>query len=365
MKSRKIAAVPAHPIRVMKTPAQSKLPLLSVVIPAYNEAALLEANLSEIREHLIGMEAEFDWEMVIVNDGSIDTSWSIVQEFADRNENIVALTHPRNFGLGQALKYGISKTRGDYVITMDVDLSYDVDHITTLARKIRDDQAKLVLASPYAKGGEIANVPMLRKTLSILGNRFLRLFVKGNLSTLTSVTRAYDGPFIRSLNLRAMGMDVMPEVIYKSMVMRATIDEVPARLDWGPQLEFQHRASSMKLVRHVFSTVFSGFLFRPFIFFVFPGILLGIFAIYVVFWMGAHFFDAYGVLEATGAAVSPSAALALAFKESPHTYIVGLLSIMLSIQLIGLGVLALQSKRYFEEIFHLCSSMHRLKPPAE
>lgn len=345
----------------MNTYNESSIPMLSVVIPVYNEAALLKTNLERIREHLVGMEDEFRWEMVIVNDGSVDTSWEIVRAFAESSDNIVALTHPRNFGLGQALKYGFSMTRGDFVITLDVDLSYDVDHITKLAREIRKTRAKVVLASPYTEGGEIANVPWLRRTLSILGNRFLRLFIKGRLSTLTSVTRAYDGEFIRALNLRALGMDVMPEVVYKSMIMRASIDEIPAKLDWGPQLEFQQRASSMRLIRHVFSTIFSGFLFRPFLFFVFPGILLGVFAIYVVFWMGVHFFDAFSALEAAGAVASPSAALAMAYKAYPHTYIVGLLSITLSIQLTGLGVLALQSKRYYEELFHLCSSLFRRK----
>lgn len=338
-----------------------KKPLLSVVLPAYNEEALLGPNLEKIRAYLIDIASEFDWEIVIVNDGSRDKTWSIVQKFADGDKNIVALTHPRNFGLGQALKYGFANTKGDYVITMDIDLSYDVDHIGELARKIRDDGAKLVLASPYTEGGSIKNVPFLRRVMSILGNRFLRLFVRGHFSTLTSMVRAYDGPYIRSVNLRALGMDVMPEIVYKSMILRASIDEIPARLDWGPQLQFQNRTSSMKLIRHVFSTVLSGFLFRPFLFFVFPGILLAIFAAYVVFWMGFHFFGAFAILEADGITAGPAMALALAYKENPHTYIVGLLSIMLSIQLLGLGIMALQNKRYYEELFHLGSTILKTK----
>lgn len=335
------------------------LPLLSIVLPVFNEEALLRTNLAEIRDHLISLESEFCWEIVIVNDGSEDESWSIIEEFASKHDNVLALRHPRNFGLGQALKYGFSNTHGDYVITLDIDLSYDVEHITQLARKIRDDRARLVLASPYTSGGTIRNVPFLRRMLSILGNRFLKLFVHGHLSTLTSMVRAYDGPYIRALNLRAVGMDVMPEVVYKAMIQRASIDEVPARLDWGPQLQFQNRRSSMRLVRHVFSTVMSGFLFRPFLFFIMPGLLLGFFAAYVVFWMGYHFFESYGILEAAGDLAVPSTALAHAYNAYPHTYIVGLLSIMLSIQLVGLGIVSLQNKRYYEELFHLGSTVLR------
>lgn len=335
------------------------VPLLSIVIPVFNEEALLESNLDKIHDYLATIESEFRAEMVIVNDGSSDESWAIINRFAAARHNVIVLSHPRNFGLGQALKYGFANTNGDYVVTLDVDLSYDVEHIGDLARKIRDDGARLVLASPYTEGGTIKNVPILRRMLSVLGNRFLRLFVRGHFSTLTSMVRAYDGPFIRAMNLRALGMDVMPEIVYKSMILRASIDEIPARLDWGPQLQFQNRTSSMRLIRHVFSTILSGFLFRPFLFFIFPGILLAIFSAYVVFWMGIHFFDAFAVLQASGQLAEPSTALALAFKESPHTYIVGLLSIMLSIQLLGLGILALQNKRYYEELFHLGSSRRR------
>jgi len=333
--------------------------MLSVVLPVYNEEALLEDNLILIRDYLRSIESEFRWEIVIVNDGSADKSGPIVRQFAEKNEHVVALTHPRNFGLGQALKYGMANTRGDYVITLDIDLSYDVEHIGELARKIRDDKARLVLASPYMKGGSISNVPGLRRMLSILGNRFLRFFVQGHFSTLTSIVRAYDGPYIRAMNLRAQGMDVMPEVVYKSMILRAAIDEVPARLDWGPQLQYQNRRSSMRLVRHVFSTVMSGFLFRPFLFFVFPGILLAIFSLYVIFWMGFHVFESYEFLKTAGEIADPSSALAHAYKAYPHTYIVGLLSTMLSIQLIGLGIVSLQNKRYYEELFHLGSTVLR------
>ncbi len=337
----------------------AELPLLSVIIPVYNEQALLADHLDQIIDYLTSIEPEFEWELIIVNDGSNDDSWSVIERYARTRENIRALMHPRNFGLGQTLKYGFSQSRGDYVVTIDVDLSYDVEHIGELARKIRDDGARLVLASPYTQGGSIKNVPIVRRVLSVLGNRFLRLFVKGHFSTLTSMVRAYDGRFIRSMNLRAQGMDIMPEVLYKSLILRASIDEVPARLDWGPQLEYQHRTSSLKILSHIYSTVLSGFLFRPFLFFIFPGLLLGAFAAYVIFWMGVHFFEAYAVLEAAGEAAEPSTALALAYKDYPHTYVIGLLSTMLSVQLLGLGILALQNKRYYEELFHLGSNVLR------
>jgi glycosyltransferase involved in cell wall biosynthesis len=295
--------------------------------------------------------------MLVVNDGSTDGTREIANAFASTHQNVRVLHHPVNFGLGQALKFGFANTRGDYVVTLDVDLSYDVEHLDELLAKIRETYAKIVLASPYMKGGSIRNVPKLRQILSMLGNRFLRIFVKGHFSTLTSMVRIYDGPFIRSLDLRAMGMDVMPETLYKAMVLRARIEEMPARLDWGPQLEYgKGRSSSMRLVKHVFSTVLSGFVFRPFLFFVAPGILIGAFSLYVNFWMVVHFLEAVSELRHAGVDYSFSSAFASAYSRSPHTFIIGFLSAMLAIQLVGLGLIALQSKQYFEDLFHLGST---------
>ncbi len=335
-------------------------PFVSVIIPAYNEEALLAKNLAELHKYLVSPERNFDWELLVVNDGSSDKTGVIANEFARTHSNVRVLHHPSNFGLGQALKFGFANTSGDYVITMDVDLSYDTRHIDELLAKIRETNAKIVLASPYMRGGTIKNVPRLRRILSILGNRFLRLFVKGHFSTLTSLVRVYDGPFIRSLDLRSIGMDVMPETLYKAMVLQARIDEMPARLDWGPQLEVgDGRTSSMRVFRHVFSTILSGFVFRPFLFFVIPGVLIGAFSLYVNFWMLVHFFEAVSALDRSGVEYSLSSAFAAAYKAYPHTFTIGFLSAMLAIQLVGMGLMALQSKTYFEDLFHLGSARLR------
>jgi hypothetical protein len=73
-----------------------------------------------------------------------------------------------------------------------------------------------------------------------------------------------------------------------------------------------------------------------------------------------HFFEAYAELGASPEVTQDiSAAVALAYARYPHTYIVGLLSLMLSMQLIGMAMLSLQNKRYFDELFHLGSTVLR------
>ena len=344
----------------MKEDNVGNKPLLSIIVPAFNEQSLVELHVEKIIDYLRTLEDEFAWELIIVNDGSVDETNVIAEKIASRYENVIALHHPQNFGLGQAFKFGFNNTHGDYVITMDIDLSYDVEHIGELARTIRDRRAKIVLASPYMKGGSIRNVPWLRRTLSIYGNRFLSFFAKGHFSTLTSMMRAYDGNFVRSLNLRAMGMDIMPEMIHKAMILGGLIVEVPGRLDWGPQRAFaDSRISSMRIARHLFATILAGFIFRPFLFFIIPGLLIAAFSTYVNIWMFVHYFESLSSLKASGGNVSWSHAFALAYQNYPHTFVFGLLTAMLAVQLVGLGVLALQSKQYFDELFDLGSAARR------
>jgi glycosyltransferase involved in cell wall biosynthesis len=337
-------------------------PLVSLVLPAFNEAAIVEKNLARLCEYMRSLETDYDWEIIFINDGSRDDTGKIAETFARTHSNIRVFHHITNFGLGQAFKFAFRHCRGDYIVTLDVDLSYAPEHIGRLLAKIHETRGKIVLASPYMEGGDISNVPWLRRTLSVWANRFLSLFAHGHLSTLTCMVRAYDGPFVRSLNLRATGMEVMPEMVYKAMILRARIEQIPAHLDWGKQQGAgPKRRSSMRIMRQIFSTLLSGFIFRPFMFFIAPGAVLLLFSFYVNAWMFIHFFEEYFNPALLQASIGDraSAAVAAAYNLYPYTFIVGLLSLMLAIQLIGLGIMALQSKNYFEEIFHLGSAIQR------
>lgn len=336
-------------------PSAEPRPLVTVVLPAYNEAAILEDNFAVLEAYLRALGEKYRFEILLINDGSSDGTREIAEAVAARHENVRVIHHTTNLGLGQAFRTAFGKSRGDYVVTLDIDLSYEPEHIGALLEKISATRTQMVLASPYMAGGQLSNVPWLRRTLSIWANRFLSLFAPGKLSTLTCMVRAYEGAFIRDLVLRSTGMEIMPEMVYKTMIMRGRIAQIPAHLDWSRQVAVgARRQSSMRILRHMVGTLLSGFIFRPFMFFILPGLALLAFSLWTNLWMFIHFFEAYAALgPVEGDRIS--AAVAVAYRQFPHTFIVGLLSLMLSIQLIGLGILALQAKNYFEEVFHLGS----------
>jgi glycosyltransferase involved in cell wall biosynthesis len=340
--------------------SQESRPLVSLVLPAFNEAAIVESSLQKLCTYMAGLESEYRWEIVLVNDGSSDATGPLAQQFARNHPQVTVLHHPTNFGMGQALISGFKFCRSDYVITLDLDLSFSPDHIPAMLKAIRETRARIVVASPFAKGGRISHVPWSRKLMSVWANRFLARAANAGFSSLTGVGRAYDGKFLRSLNLRSTGMDINPEILFKAIMLRARIVEIPAHLDWQEQLAVgPARKSKMRVMRHIFSVLLSGFLFRPAHFFLLPGLALMVFALYVNVWMFIHWWDAFVKLtDYTWFLDRASVAVGTAFRAFPHTFVVGGISLLASLQLICFGVLSLQQKKYFEELFHLGTTIN-------
>jgi len=339
--------------------ARPARPLVSIVIPVYNEAVFLREHTLLLLDYLRSLETRFRFDIVIVNDGSRDDTGPIAERLALENETIRVFEHPRNFGLGQALKTGFARCRGDYVIVLDIDFSYGPEHVGLLLDRIVATGARMVLASPYMKGGEVLDVPWFRRILSRVANRFLARVSGQRFSTMTCMVRAIDGRFLRSLNLRNMGMDIMPEMILKANVLRASIEEVPAVLNWRLQNRAGgKRRSSMRIAHQIVGTVVSGFMMRPFSFLLVPGLVLMAVAAYINTWMVIHIGEAYVRLSATGE-TDVTVAVAVAYRNFPHTFIVGLLTLMLALQLTGMAMLSLQNKKYFDELFHLGSALLR------
>ena len=181
-----------------------------------------------------------------------------------RQQNVRVLHHQTNFRLGQALRYAFNNCRGEYVVTIDCDLSYGPEHIGRLVTELRSTNAKIVIASPYAKNGHTTKIPFLRRFLSRSANRFLAATARGHLSTLTGMVRAYDRRFLSTLNLRSMGTDINTEILYKAELLGAKVVEIPAHLDWTfSQSSGRRRRSLNALANSTNGYLVSGFMFRP------------------------------------------------------------------------------------------------------
>ena len=337
-------------------------PLITILLPAYNEAAIIENNIEKIRNYLISLENKYSWEIVIINDGSKDNTGQLADKIAAGDERISVYHHPVNLNLGRALQTGFKLAKGSCIIVIDIDLSYSVDHIEKMADTLFDKCADVVVASPYMRGGKVTAVPFMRAIMSRFVNLFMRMASQEKFCTFTGMVRAYNAKFIRTLNLKTKDYEINPEIIYKSMILRARIIEIPAHLDWTELNKMKgKRASSMRIIRGVFSGMMSGFIFRPYIFFIGVGGFLFLLSLYIIGWLLVNTFAIMPeiVIEPEFFDDRFSYAVAKVYKERPHAFFVGGFTLLLAIQFFSLGFLSLQSKRYFEELFHFNTNLSK------
>lgn len=337
---------------------QSKT-FISIVLPAYNEEAIIVDNVHTIVEYLHTVENKYEWEVIIVDDGSKDKTGKLADSLAEENKKIRVVHHFVNKNLGHALRTGFTNARGEYIVVLDLDLSYSVDHVERLIDTITKECADIVIASPYMKGGKVTAVPFIRAFLSKVVNRFMRMAAQEKFYTFTGMVRAYRTEFINTVNLKTKDYEINPEILYKSMILRARIIEIPAHLDWSEQNKVKEkRSSSIKVIKGVFSGLMSGFIFRPYIFFLGVGFITFLVSMYIIGWIFYHTITLMPELNIDVNFIDDrfSYALAKVFQDRPHAFFVGGFAFVIAIQFLSLGFMSLQSKRYFEELFHLGSS---------
>lgn len=115
---------------------------ISVVVPLYNE----EESLPELAEWIkkVMDENHYSYEIVMIDDGSKDDSWQVVENLQNMNPNIKGIKFRRNYGKAAALYCGFDVVKGDVVITMDADLQDSPDEIPELYRMIKEGGYDLV-----------------------------------------------------------------------------------------------------------------------------------------------------------------------------------------------------------------------------
>lgn len=145
---------------------------LSVVIPAYNEEKRLPSTLQKVKEYLSSQE--YDWEVLIVNDGSQDYTSKVVNDLIKDWVGFRLIDNQENRGKGAVVKQGMLAAKGDWRLFMDADNSTDLSQIEKLWKF--KNNFEVIIGSRYLKADSIKiKQPLGRRIISRMGNIFVRL----------------------------------------------------------------------------------------------------------------------------------------------------------------------------------------------
>ena len=200
--------------------------LISVIIPAFNEAGSVAEVIREVAR------LSFEKEILVVDDGSQDGTRMLVRKLENEIRGLRGLYFPENQGKGFAIKAGIRAARGDIVVIQDADREYPPFQITGLVEELmRDPEIAAVFGSRKLKKN-----PMSYRRY-YWGGRFLtgmvNLFGKTNLTDVTTGHKAIRWKMLENLELKADGFEIETEIVMKLLRYGYRIKEIP--IDYSPR----------------------------------------------------------------------------------------------------------------------------------
>ena len=225
---------------------------LSIVVPCFNEEPCLGAlyqRLSDAARVSVGE----DYEIVLVNDGSRDGSWAMMQDLAAADPRLIAVNLSRNHGHQLALTAGLDLCRGNVVLIIDADLQDPPELLAEMLARMRDEQADVVYGVRRSRAGETA---FKRAT----AHGFYRL-----LSRATEVDIPVDAGDFRLISRRALdALMAMPEQarFIRGMVAWIGFKQVPLVYNRDQRFAGDTKYPFRKMVRFAFDAI-TGFSSAP------------------------------------------------------------------------------------------------------
>lgn len=307
---------------------------VSIVIPCYNEEENIKTTLQNVHQYLSDNFSELDYEILPINDGSTDKTAEIIKNLSTEIPQIISgCGFEKNRGRGSAIKYGISISKCEYIICLDADLSYDVEHIGKILQSFNHSSSPdVIVISAYMPGGSVKGVPLMRKLLSRIANWILAGSFPGKLHTVTCMVRGYRGELVRNTPFFEDSKELHLEMLNKLYIQGAKILEIPGNLHWKKQKEAPRRKTPLKFVSSAKKHLLYGLLLKP----------TRIFQITTLLILALAFYETLIILDKTYINFHWSdsffhslwSSLATTYSHSPHTFGIAALAYVLGTQMV-------------------------------
>ena len=202
---------------------------LSIIIPVFNEEKTILELLEKVEKVRI---PDVEKEIIVVDDGSIDATASIISKFQVPSSKFKFIKHKINQGKGAAVRTGIENATGDYIVIQDADLEYDPNDIKKLLIPVWENKAQVVYGTRLNR---LPNLAKDEKTLLFLthyfGTRFLSLITSilyGQwITDMETCYKLFPKKVLKNIKLNAHSFDFEPEITAKLLKKGYKILEIP------------------------------------------------------------------------------------------------------------------------------------------
>jgi len=200
---------------------------VSIIVPVFNE----EETIDKVINRLLKIHSkDFDKEIIIVNDGSIDNTKRILSVF-EKEKEIKLIEHKKNLGKGAAVRTGIKKATGDVIIIQDGDLEYNPKEIINCIRPILLGKEKVVYGSRFLDKKQRSKIMREGKILFFIGNQILtfltNILFKTKISDEATCYKAFDVNIFKAIKIDSNGFEWEPEITAKILKLGLSIKEIP------------------------------------------------------------------------------------------------------------------------------------------
>jgi dolichyl-phosphate beta-glucosyltransferase len=245
----------ALPLIIRYTSLMPNEPFLSVIIPAYNEEHRLPHTLQAVLTYL--RKQSYDWEVVIVNDGSTDRTAEIVQAVMVNEARVRLLQYGHNRGKGYAVRFGMTHTTGQYRLFMDADNSTTIDHFAKFSPYLHQGYG-VVIGSRDVAGANIAiHQPWWKEKLGDLGNVWIQFWAVPGIKDTQAGFKVFTGKAAQDvfpyLTIDHWGFDVEALAVarhkgYRIMELPITwINDPNSKVSSGAYLEVLKEVVQVRL----------------------------------------------------------------------------------------------------------------------
>lgn len=222
---------------------------LSVIVPVYNEEKTIEGTLKKISEYL--QKNNWKYEIIVVDDGSRDTTRKVVENYKKRNTHIKLLRNKANRGKGYAVKKGILKANGKYLLFSDADLSTPIEEVEKLLKWLGQGYDVAIGSRGLQESRIEIHQPWYRETMGRIFNLLVQAIVMRGIKDTQCGFKCFKKEVAHNLfpQQKIDGFAFDTEILFLARKHNYKVREVPIRWINSPITRVHSIYSSFQMLK--------------------------------------------------------------------------------------------------------------------